>query len=359
MFVNELSKIETQFNRLSLFNVCSDQIQKKIFLATCCNDLRFVKISEQQKEFLEVLRTWVHSTEKRAIKDVLYFLKQHYNVESKIFQTSISIESTNWLEVISEQLSSLSNLYTEDLWTQSVLRNFFLFFNGLCPFLNFAFGVWQWEDHSLLKTFDLAELSTSYLYRLAPTQYHSTNNKSKVIRGEGAYCFISLEESQTHSSSIINKIPKNLAAEAFVNKQEALILDKLSLTPLHEHIPTLTDYDRYSGILSRNYIQGALGHELLGTSFFQNNNKSLKSLEKVYTLLKKYAKLLDVNLDIHPSNFIWSIELKTWFLIDLGPMPKIGSDYFPEDSFENYFKEIWLERYGKMKSEPIRSVDLY
>ena len=65
-----------------------------------------------------------------------------------------------------------------------------------------------------------------------------------------------------------------------------------------------------------------------------------------------------INFDIHPGNFIWSKSKKQWFLVDLGPMPRIGADYFPRKNFQEYFQKIWLDLHGLMITVPIRSLDI-
>jgi len=356
MFLGESSKEDTLFERASLFDDCHDYVKKKIIFACACNDIRFIKTkNQQQAELLDYLKIWTlndHCPNQyifEAIEKVL-------QVDFKSLKGSLEIEKSNWLPTLSIALST-NQCQTADLWTQSVVRNLILFSNGFCPLLNFAFGAWLWEDFSQQRIVDLIELSTTYLYRLAPLQ-SNPQYKSGKIYGEGAYCFVVEHKSSPNSSNIVCKAPKNLAAELFVNQQEARVLQYLSLTPLSPYIPKFLKYDQHTGALFRTYLEGVSGHKLLATPFFSEQVESIENLKKIYHLFRDQANLLEICFDIHPSNFIWSENLKSWFLIDLGPMPKIGSDYFPFDSFELYFKKIWMERYERMEKEPIRSVDL-
>ena len=356
MFLGESSKEDTLFQRALLFHDCPADIKRKIIFACASNDIRFIKAkTQQQAELLDHLKVW-SLNDHYPTQYIFETIGKILQADLKSLQASLQIEKASWLTTLSTVLST-NHCQTTDLWIQSVLRNLILFSNGFCPLLNFAFGVWRWKDLSPHRISDLIELSTAYLYRLAPLRSNPQYASNKVC-GEGAYCFIVEHRLYPNSSNTICKTPKNLAAELFVNQQEARVLQHLSLTPLSPYIPKFLGYEERTGALYRTYVEGVLGHKLLATPFFSEQPESIEILKNIYHLFREQAHLLGICFDIHPSNFIWSEKLKSWFLIDLGPMPKIGSDYFPWDSFELYFKKIWMERYERMEKEPIRSVDL-
>jgi hypothetical protein len=154
----------------------------------------------------------------------------------------------------------------------------------------------------------------------------------------------------------IKKIPISIGAKYFINDQEIATIKVLTKSNLKEYIPDLISYNKITKVITRKYITGKTGHELLATNFFKKNTEAIKDLKKFFNFYKKITKKLRINLDIHPGNFVWSKEKQRWFFVDVGPIPLIGSEYFPLNSFEKYFKKIWIERYKRMKEFPIRSV---
>ena len=149
-----------------------------------------------------------------------------------------------------------------------------------------------------------------------------------------------------------------MAAKYFINDQEIRTTKLLSKSAIKEYIPHLISYNKNKKIIIRQYIKGKTGHKLLMSNFFKKNTEAVKDLKRFFRLYKKTRKKLKINLDIHPGNFIWSPEKQKWFFVDTGPIPFIGSEYFPLDSFNNYFQKIWTERHQRIKKIPIRSVYL-
>ena len=192
-----------------------------------------------------------------------------------------------------------------------------------------------------------------YLYRLA--QINKTISLKNGIRlVDGSHNSLFLNE----TDGLIIKIPTSIAAKCFLNDQEIKIAKLLLKSPFKKYIPNIISYRKRTGIIVRQYIIGKTGHELLATNFFVKNKKAIEELKIIFGMYQNLATKIKVKLDIHPGNFIWSIKNQKWFLIDTGPIPVIGSEYFPLDSFKKYFEKIWIQRYERMKNFPIRSVDL-
>ena len=87
------------------------------------------------------------------------------------------------------------------------------------------------------------------------------------------------------------------------------------------------------------------------------DENKINSLKDVFLRIRQVEAIYGIRLDIHPANFVWSDEKSQWFLFDLGSVPYIGFDYYPE-SFDTYYEKIWKERLERMKKFPIRSVEL-
>ena len=193
---------------------------------------------------------------------------------------------------------------------------------------------------------ELAELSITYLYRLVPME----NVADSAPCGKGAYGVIA----HVHDGTVA-KIPMNYAAFLFANEEEWEVFQLLKDTELAEHIPFPISFDPHSKKLVREYIPGMTGHELLLCD--QMEQTKIDSLREVFSRIQRIQSLYDVRLDLHPANFVWNTEKSRWFFFDLGVVPHIGFDYYP-DQFDAYYEKIWKERLDRMVKYPIRSVEL-
>jgi len=157
-------------------------------------------------------------------------------------------------------------------------------------------------------------------------------------------------------TDIVHKIPKTLAAKNFLNKAESETYKILSGSDLKDYLPGKFSFNPFTAEIKHEFIKGVSGHELLSSKEIMKNKAVVSELKIFYNKYTKFLKKYDLNLDIHPGNFILEDKTKKWFLIDTGSIPKIGSNYFPIKNWNSYFKKIWLERSKRMKVLPIRSV---
>ena len=226
--------------------------------------------------------------------------------------------------------------------------NSLLQINNICPMLNYAFDRWYYssDDSDSQHIIELAELSVTYLYRIIPLEKTITNN----VLGKGAYGIL-----RRIQEKVVEKIPMNYAAFLFANEEEWENFQILKHTDLVKNIPILIAFDMHSKKLVREYILGMTGHELLLKN--QMDENKINSLKDVFLRIRQVEAIYGIRLDIHPANFVWSDEKSQWFLFDLGSVPYIGFDYYPE-SFDTYYEKIWKERLERMKKFPIRSVEL-
>ncbi|WP_346200175.1 AarF/UbiB family protein [Caldifermentibacillus hisashii] len=358
MFIGEQSIEETLYNRLSLIKFCSEVDKNKIFCATIQNDIRYLDNTSVKSLVIKKLFKWMKDIQCSDLRREVIEELVGFSLDDNYFKKNNCIDASNWKRKISNIMMYIKELIPDvDLFTQSLLRNYWLLEQELCPFVNYAFGKWLLyvsdNPTEVLRNIELqAELSTVYLYRIVKIDIDNSFLMGDVIKSKGAYSYIVQHENKVY------KIPKNLAAKAFINHQEALLTQKLMDTKLRNNIPAIYDFDDHSGIITREFIQGILGDDLLKKNEFQVNHKLVNSLKYVYELLIQISKEENIKFDLHPGNFIWSPEKEQWFFIDLGPVARIGSDYYPLDCFETYFQKIWLERHERMVNEPIRSVSI-
>ncbi len=335
------------FNQLNYFSELDKAVKIEIFKACCKNNFRYLKnSSKNNKELLEAILE-IHDLKEGSI-DVLEKLLKKYNIDL------IILNKNNWFKKLVEINKNLIKI-NSDKWEASTILNILLVRNNFCPLLRFAFDKWYdiSENNSTSNIFALVEFSTVYLYRLA-----LINKKIFIKDGvhfiDGSHNSIFLNEMK----NLIIKVPTSIAAKYFLNDQEIKVTKLLLKTPIKKYIPNIISFRKKTGIITRQYISGKTGHELLATNFFAKNPKAIKELKIIFNLYQIFTIKTLIKLDIHPGNFIWSTEKQKWFFVDSGSIPVIGSEYFPLDSFEKYFKKIWIQRYERMKKFPIRSVDL-
>ncbi|MFH0956052.1 MAG: hypothetical protein V1801_02460 [Candidatus Falkowbacteria bacterium] len=334
------------FSYLSIFGELNAKTKLYIFKTSCRNNFRYLQSPNQNQ-----VQLFKHILETNTIWDNAYL--EEMNVKANIKLVCTSLNNINYLKKILETEKFLLQTNRFDKWKASIILNTWLVRNNLCPFLRYAFDQWYniSKDNAQLQIPSLIEFSTAYLYRLSGI-------KNKIItRGvylaDGAHNSLFLFK----KNEIIKKIPKSIGAKHFINDQEIKVTKSLRESALKEYIPRLISYNKTTKVITREYIRGKTGHELLKFNFF-NNIKAIEDLKRFFKLYKKTRNKLKINLDIHPGNFVWSKGKKKWFLVDTGPIPLIGSKYFPLSSFERYFRKIWIERHKRMKEAPIRSVDL-
>ncbi len=334
------------FSHLSIFGELNEKTKLDIFKVSCRNNFRYLYSPNQSQKL-----ALKHILKANRLRDITLFEEILERADGNLNHTGLKKE--NYLKKVLG-IEKIAQTIQLDRWESSVMINICLAQNNLCPFLRFAFN--QWHDISQSNAYSLIpsliEFSTVYLYRLAPI------NKKVDVCGvyfaDGSHnsLFLIKETKQ------IKKVPKSIGAVSFINDQEVKTIRTLLNSELKKYIPHLLSYDKFTKVITRQYINGGTGHKLLTTNFFDKDTDAIEDLKEFFHLYKKVARMLKINLDIHPGNFVWSKEKHQWFLVDTGPIPLIGSEYFPLNSFEDYFQKIWIERHKRIKEMPIRSVDL-
>lgn len=335
------------FSRLLIFEKLDEKVKLDIFKVSCRNNFRYLQLPTQSQ--IQALK---HILEANNIQELMLLVRKMVKkIDIKL--THANLDNGNYLKKFLE-IEILLQVSQLDKWKSSVILNAWLIQNNLCPLLRFAFDRWydisQNNDRSLIPS--LVELSTVYLYRLAPTKDRVDTHGIHFADGAHNSLFL------LKKAKRIEKIPRSIGAKYFINDQEVKTTKLLLKSALKDYIPCLVDYNRTTKVITRQYIRGKTGHKLLASNFFDNNKKAIKDLKRFFKLYKETKVKLKINLDIHPGNFIWSEKKQKWFFVDTGPIPLIGSEYFPLDSFKNYFQKIWIERHQRIKEMPIRSVDL-
>lgn len=191
----------------------------------------------------------------------------------------------------------------------------------------------------------MCELSIVYLYRLVSLEQSICENSEK-----GAYGSIIINPNNT-----ITKRPMNYAAFCFAMKTEYEMYQMIENTLLFDDVPQVISYDKEKKWIVRSYIEGKTGHQLLVKR--KMNTKKISKLKQLFFRIRKVENDLNIFFDIHPANFVWNEQMEKWFFVDLGIVPYIGHDYYP-NNFELYYKKIWEERLERMEKIPIRSVYL-
>jgi hypothetical protein len=322
------------FDRLQLFGRCDEATQERLLRTAIRNDLRSVGLSNARS---------VDST--LEANDRL--------VRSLNGPSPIELTADTWIGAL---IRFSNRLATQglDRVSLSVAHSAFLVEHGLCPLVNYAFG--DWHGPSVIAEGPcafrrLAELSVCYLLRLVP---RAGPPPAGELIGQGAYSHVFRDKSDP---GVAQKIPWNVAGHAFMNGLEARFLELLTDTPLGEHVPKLFSYEPVFGVLRRSYVPGDLGSDLLTTGGLRNSDQ-IAALKLFYLRVTSTCQSLGVAVDIHPANMVWSVALQRWFLVDAGPVPVIGADYYPQHDFEAYFQKVWIERVERMRTTPVRSVDL-
>lgn len=221
---------------------------------------------------------------------------------------------------------------------------------GHVPCPAYAFGRWHLApglqaDESVVR--DLIELACCYAYRLVPAQLTPPPG---TLVGRGAY------STSTRHGDVLTKTALNLAAQDFILDQEAALLDRACHHPMAERLPRLHGWDPTTGRLQRSYVPGPTGHDLLVSGDFPAPHL-VEDLERAHAVLAKGLRYHGVHLDLHPGNFVWDTDQQLWVLVDAGPVPAIGADYYDLDSFDAYLHQVWLQRLDNMRRTPIRSLD--
>ena len=330
------------YNRLHLFGRFLNEKQKRhLLLAVLYNDLRLFEDSPEKR--LAYIRQFLSSNCSHT---------QIYNEQRLDLQMNVN----NWQEQIIRANYTLSWIPGTKPLERAFILNKWLVEEGFCPLVHFAFDQWYEIGLSTIKT-DLTaleylvDLSTTYLYRLIPV---SEPFVTKSLLGVGAYTNVY----RSNDGFIAHKVPKNMASYYFASEEEYKASRFAEKTDLAAYIPRTLRYNPQNRIIERELITGTGGIELLQDPGFRSNPFAIDDLRGIYDAACSIYTTSGINFDIHPGNIMWSKDRKNWVLVDLGPMPYIGAEYFPRDSFELYFKKIWLSRNYLMDNVPFRSLNI-
>jgi hypothetical protein len=353
MYVASKSREGEIYLRLKHLRKIKAKTWARLFSASIHNDLTDFNNKTKWKKLVYKLNKLASSSNNISYNDIYkettLLLKIPFYKISKI-----NIVKNTWVNQIHKVILGVENNKKYDRATISVLQNLTLIKNSLPPILHFSFSKWHDVSKRLDKEniLDLFEFSIHYLTKLIPIDVRSDNTLLQI--GEGAYnkVFYSSKKKEVY------KIPVNLAARLYVNHQEYLINKLLLKTGLSQFLPQEVKFIKSNSSIIRKRIYGKSGHQLLSSNFYDSVPKAKEDLKQFFRIYKELTKTVNFRLDIHPGNFVWSNEAQTWTFMDLGPIPSIGSDYFPLSSFKTYFKKVWLDRLYLMKHVPIRSVDI-
>lgn len=336
---NYLPNRKIWFDRLRVFSLFKQEEKENILLRALFNDARLATDS------LEIRSLLVESMLKKP--SVQFEKMLHISMSRKL-------EVENFLRELVDMWSAFCQIPGTRVLERSFALNISLFCSGLCPLMMFSFDNWK-NIGSEMDLIDLIELSTSFLYRLVDCSLPVGDESGKFL-GSGGYSNVFLSQ----DAVTISKVPRNFAQFSFGADEEFAVSRLLEDSSVSAYIPKLVEYDPSTKIIKRSFINdGVDGVTLL---------KDPKSLLEDFVGLNQikefylYACLLwdkfGINLDIHPGNFLWSPSHKQWFFVDIGPMPKIGAEYFPRNNFDLYFEKVWRDLLRLMVDVPIRSVDV-
>ena len=330
-------------SRLALYEHCASAERTRILRAAVHNDLR--AFAEDEVSSLRRLMQQEGDWKKLCTA----FLSSY----GLVLEPQHDVPHTQW----GHELCSWSRYLADsglDQAAQAVGRAVWQVLHGLCPLLNFAFGRWHappFTENTALAYQRLAELSVTYLFRLVPVEPAVPFEKSI---GQGAYSWIVRHDQRQRS---VLKIPRNLAAQAFVNEMEAQAMRVLLDSPLAPHVPPLRAFFRASAVIERDFVEGCTGDHILRSGAALSETQ-VAALQEFYIRARRASQTHGIALDLHPGNIIWGEQCGRWVLVDLGPVPDIGRDYYPFDDFEHYLQIVWLERCERMRTVPVRSVDI-
>jgi len=330
------------YDRMALFGKALSQPQREVILITSLyNDLRLYEDSPTAR---------------------LALVQQFIDPQSGPYQKKFSglkldkqLHRVNWQCQISQASRYLSAIPGTKPLERSFVLNLWLFKLGFCPLIHFAFDQWyDFGTHTVndKKLIDeLADLSTTFLYRLVPV---SSSPASMQLIGVGAYSNVY----RSADEKTAFKVPRNLAALSFAHEEEYRAYNYAQNTTLADFLPSGMKFDKRSGVIERQYIEGTTGFKLLAREDFLKQPYGFEQLKEIFEAACLHYYQNRINFDIHPGNLMWSHPIQRWFLVDVGPMPEIGANYFPRHDFQTYFKKIWLSLYGLMATVPIRSLDI-
>jgi hypothetical protein len=328
------------FGRLALSGSLPPHQQERLLLAAAYNDLRLFVDDPALRQ-------------QQAVR-LLDYARELASPGGEL-SVGVRVPRDGWrAEIVaaSEQLLTTPGFKP---WERGAALNVWLAREGLCPLVHYAFERW-FEIGSYGRRLpaeivdDLADLSTTFLFRLVPVDEALV---AGTRMGTGAYSHVYLCGDGT-----VAKVPRNLAARAFASQDEHAASLHARDSGLAPFMPAHLGFDEDTGIIRREFVPGIMGADLLVMPGFRDAPFAIDQLEHLYEAACEIYRADGINFDIHPGNIKWDGNGERWVLVDLGPMPVIGADYFPRNNFARYFRKIWLDRHHLMKAVPVRSLDI-
>ena len=254
------------FDRLALYKGLQPSQRAELLLASVYNDLRLV-VDEPAVRYRGAVRMLREAQEK-------------YATGPGKLAIDLPISRPGWREAVvaaSEQLLGTPGFKP---YERSIALNLWLTRAGLCPLVRYAFERW-FEIGSYGRMVsadvvdDLADLSTTFLFRLIPVE----NVPISLARiGTGAYSHVY----RSSDGKSIFKVPRNLAARSFASHDEHLASLYAKESGLATFIPEHLGFDHDTSVIQREFIDGTPGVELLTREDFRKAPLGLDQLEQIY-----------------------------------------------------------------------------
>ena len=130
-------------------------------------------------------------------------------------------------------------------------------------------------------------------------------------------------------------------------------MQRLAAAGLGAHVPALIDFDERDGTLTRDFVDGPSGHDLLTRMESRLPPPMITELRVIWMALRDFQAAEGCWMDIHPGNFYWRGD--DWCLADCGPIPELAAVYYAADDFDAYYDAVWARRLSLMRDVPIRS----
>ncbi|MEV0769594.1 hypothetical protein [Nocardia salmonicida] len=219
---------------------------------------------------------------------------------------------------------------------------------GLAPVLTYAFNLWV-ATAADPKTLGrrLAELTIMGLYRLAEAQKPPPDT---TLLGSGSAADV------IRTGGRVHKYPRNYAAREVLLPLEFANYQVLAQTCLHDRVATNAVFDPSTRILSHDFVPGNDGESMLRTGC-PPNLQQRSDLRSLHAALLCELPEHHLVLDLHPGNFVWNPTSARWVLVDIGPIPVVGSEEYAAEDFTAYYIHTWQNRLAREHAEPIRSID--
>lgn len=348
MFFIRKQNSEWLFNNLKVFSSVPFE-KKKDILYLSIKNLESITVTEDDKKIHKKIIESIKKGKKNNnfVRDIINELGTKENI-SIFLKKYRKLDSMKKLEKFYEEGYML--IPAVSCYVVSSLFNLLLYISDLCLLVLYAFGAKQLNPIKN-KLSEVIELSLFYFYRLIDLNYdgYYLDNEDNTIEYAGTTSYFFIKDKK------IYKYPKNLASRLYIIKQEYEHAIYLKKTSMKEFVVDHYSLDEERAILGHKFEEGNNGeYYLFNKKISQEQIDSLRNFYENY--ITRTNK--DIILDIHPGNFIWDNLKNKWYLIDVGPIPYIGREYYEYSFFEEYFNHIWIRRLERMEKYPIRSINL-